>query len=129
MPLETKTISVEYPAGQPITITVQEANLVAGMRRGRLINQLIYSTDIRFTDPDLANVYAIYCDLIGGTVEVQGMDWPLPVEEFLELADRWFDVVGVQWLRAIQSLNPNWMPSSDTSSEEDDSGEAESAAE
>jgi len=125
MPLPTKTITVSDPGGSEVTITVRQATLVDGMRRGRWIHELLYSTDVRVTDPDLANVYAIYCDLVGATVSVEGMEWPVPVDVFVEFSDRWFDHVGVHWLRAIHELNPNWQPGYG----EADSGEAESAVE
>jgi len=109
--LATKTITVRTPEEQEIQITVRQADLRAGFRRGRLQGELIYGENVERSDPDLANAYAVYCDLVAGTAQVAGaLPWPMDVAEFVAQSDLWFDCVGLPWLQSVRELNPHWAP-------------------
>jgi len=119
MPLETKIVELG-----DIRITVRQADLRTGFRRGRMIRELVLEPDLNGTDPDLANVRYIYIDLACGTEAVEGMDWPVEVAAFEAFTDEWFDAVGWFWLQAVRDVNPHWDPSR----EADAQGEAPAAA-
>lgn len=108
--MNEKTITIDGIDGEEISITVREADLRVGFKRGRLQGELIYADKLQKTDPDLANVRSVYVDLVCGTVEVTELEWPLPVEQFEALSDLWFDRIGLPWLAAVRELNPHWAP-------------------
>jgi len=103
--LKEKTVEIEG-----LTITVREADLRAGFHRARLQGELIYNAHLDQHDPDLANVYLVYADLVAGTSSVEGMEWPLLPDAFCQLSDAWFDRVGYAWLGAVREVNPHWAP-------------------
>ena len=108
--MDERELKLTDPDGSAVLITVREADLRAGFKRGRLLRELI-SDDLIRDDPDLASIYAIYADLVAGTRKVDGMTWPVTADEFVALSDHWFDRVGGPWLQAVQELNPHWSPS------------------
>lgn len=91
-----------------VTVKVRQANLIAGFKRARMQRELINEPGLDKSDPDRANVRWFYCDLVAGTVDVDGMDWPMNVETFENQSDQWFDQVGWPWLQTVRSVNPNW---------------------
>jgi hypothetical protein len=121
--MNEKTITIDGIDGE-ISITVCEADLRAGFKRGRLLRELIYNDSLQERDPDLANARAVYVDLMCATVEATGFHWSMSVEEFEALTDLWFDRVGLPWLAAVRELNPHWAPDWLA-----DQGEAQAAAE
>jgi len=118
MPLESKTLDLDG-----VQITVQQADLRAGFKRGRLIRELVQADHLDQLDPDQANVRYVYIDLVCGTRSTEGMDWPVEVDAFEAFTDEWFDLVGWPWLRAVREVNPHWDPT-----REDVQGEAQAAA-
>ena len=92
--LETRT--VEY--GE-IKITVREATQLDGSRRMRLKADAFQEEDL-----DRRMSALIYADLVAVAVEVEGLSWPLPFEEFITLPD-WLVVL---WDQAVAELNPHW---------------------
>lgn len=108
--MNEKTITIDGIDGEQISITVREADLRAGFRRGRMQGELIYAGRIQETDPDLANVRTVYVDLMCGTVTASGFDWQMSVGDFEAKTDLWFDRVGMPWLSAVRELNPHWAP-------------------
>jgi hypothetical protein len=109
--MNKKTITIDGIDGEgEIRITVCEADLRAGFKRGRIQGELIYESELQKSDPDLANVRSVYVDLVCGTAEVAGFDWPMPIEEFEQLTDLWFDRIGGPWLVAVRELNAHWNP-------------------
>lgn len=108
--MNEKTITIDGIDGEQISITVREADLRAGFKRGRLQGELIYDGSLQKSDPDLANLRTVYIDLVCGTTDIDGFDWPMEVEQFEALTDLWFDYVGGPWFTAVRELNPHWAP-------------------
>lgn len=99
-----KQVTVNYESdGRTITIVVQAATALLGMRRSRLIGEALRATD---DDADVRLWRLAYPDFVAATVQVEGLDWPLPFEQFIALPD---NLVG-QWERAIYECNPHWRP-------------------
>lgn len=122
--LKEKTITIDGIDGEKISITVREADLRAGFKRGRLQVELIRDDSLQESDPDLANLRTVYIDFVCGTVEVSGFDWPMEVKQFEALTDLWFEYVGNPWFIAVRELNPHWAPGWSSNQ-----GEAPAAAE
>lgn len=54
----------------------------------------------------LGKVDVGYAEVVAGTAEVKGLEWPLGFEGFMELPERMVDA----WLEAVYELNPHWRP-------------------
>jgi hypothetical protein len=101
-PITTKeTQTLEYNG---LTITVSRATMRQATLRARLIHDAMKA---EYEDVDF-RILAIgdYPDVMAATISVEGMEWPITVEEFAELPAEIFE--GSGWLTAIRELNPHW---------------------
>jgi hypothetical protein len=98
---KTKTITLDVD-GVPVTVTVARATAVAGIGRYRLMFDEINtdSEDMRYFRG------FVYPNLIAGTQDVQGMEWPQTVEQMSVLDE----ITITPWIEAVYDVNPNWEP-------------------
>lgn len=94
------TVKVEHNG---VAVTVSRANVKRGFARTRE-RALAQSCELE-GDLLILRLFT-YPDIIGGTSEVVGMDWPITFEQFLELDD---ELVS-RWERAVYACNPHWLP-------------------
>lgn len=104
MPLARETIK-----SGDITITVSEANVIMGTRRGVMRGEAL-----RQEYPDeTAEAWLLrvitFPDLVAATVEAEGIPWPLTFEAFCELPERLVN----EWSDAVYRLNPHWRPTTE----------------
>ena len=85
-------------------VTVSEATVLAGMRRGRL--RLEARNIARGEgDVDRALLRYVYADLIAGATTGEGFEtWPPDFEEFIQLPEAFV----AEWEAAVYELNPHW---------------------
>lgn len=102
--IELKHETVEV---RGLRITVQEANGLMAARRETLAAKAYQSP----TDDEAEQwMRAWVCPiLLAVTVAVEGMKWPLTIDELMALPD---EVINV-WLLAAFRLNPHWLPKPD----------------
>ena len=105
MPLATETIIYG-----DIVITVTEANVMDGTRRGILRGEALRA-DIgdEPTEQWLLRVIT-FPDLVAATRSVIGMPWPVSFEAFCDLPERLVN----EWSEAVYRLNPHWRPVTET---------------
>ena len=82
-----------------ITVTVCEATVRAGTRRSRL-----RSDAFQEQDADRRALLLEYADLVPVTLSVEGIPWPLSVEQFADLSE----TLALKWEKAVYTLNPHW---------------------
>ena len=99
--MNTRTIT-QYD----VTIVVGEANTRMGMCRSRIREEGRKEIEtLQDIDCRILRLYT-YPDVIGATLEADGIPWPLGFDAFLELPDR----LVVEWEEAVYELNPHWLP-------------------
>jgi len=88
-----------------VTVTVCEATVRAGTRRSRLRSEAFQEQDA-----DRRALLLEYADLVPVTLNVEGAQWPLTVEQFADLSE----TLALKWEKAVYALNPHWYaPASD----------------
>ena len=97
--MRTKTVEHEG-----VQITVTEANVLIGVKRGRLKGEGLRAEE-EDLDREIIRLY-VYPDLIAATVKAEGIEWPLDFEGFLALPDG----LAAKWESAVYDLNPHWLP-------------------
>jgi hypothetical protein len=101
MPLTTETIRYEE-----IEITISEASVIAGTRRGVLRGEAL-RLDVPDETPEQWLLRVItFPDLVAATRSVIGMPWPVSFEAFCDLPERLVN----EWSEAVYRLNPHWRP-------------------
>lgn len=101
MPLKTKTITTE-----DITLTVSEASVMMGTRRGVLRGDAM-RTEVENERPEAWLLRVItFPDLVAATTDATGIDWPLTFDDFCDLSETFVN----QWTDAVYALNPHWRP-------------------
>ncbi len=102
--IELKRETIEV---RGLRITVQEANGLMAARREVLAAKAYQSPA---EDEAEQWMRAWVCPiLIAATVAVEGVTWPLAIDEMMELPD---EVINA-WLAAAFRLNPHWLPKPD----------------
>ncbi len=98
--------------GTSVALTVVRATARIAAQRGYLLRTISEKID---KDPDfpehlkLLNA-VVYPMVISATSKVEGMNWPMEFEEFLDLPEEFTD----DWLDAIYKCNPHWSPLNNT---------------
>ena len=102
--IELKRETIEV---RGVQITVQEANGLMAARREVLAAKAYQSP----ADDEAEQwMRAWVCPiLIAATVAVEGVTWPLAIEELMALPD---EIINA-WLSAAFRLNPHWLPKPD----------------
>ena len=93
---ELKTATVEHG---PYRITIREATALEEARHERLVGGA-YQED----DRDRFVARLMYADLCAAAIEAEGMEWPLPFDEYLQLPG----TLVSQWKAAVMEVNPYW---------------------
>ena len=87
-----------------VRIVVARANVRRGMIRTRLKAEAQQSGE---TDPDLLILRLFtYPDLVASAIEIDGLDWPMTFDTFLDLPE----TLVIDWESAAYDLNPHWLP-------------------
>jgi len=108
--LDTRTVEVE-----DVKITVTEASILIGMKRGRMKAEALNKPD---PNPDRQILAVVtYPDMIAPVTLIEGMELPT-FDEFLALPESLID----QWGAAVYALNPHWLPQTDGELEKKVSG-------
>lgn len=115
------TETVEYAQGDwDIAVVVSEATVLMGARRTRLIVEAFEQEDGMDFDLRLLR-RAVYPPCIGGTIEAEGIPWPLLFKDddaemdFVRLPDQFV----WDWEAAARRLNPHWTLRSREKSDEE----------
>ena len=100
-----ETRVVEYGDGPDrVRIVVARANVRRGMIRTRLKAEAQQAGE---TDPDLLILrWITYPDLTASAIEVDGLEWPMSFDQFLDLPEP----LCIDWEAAAYDLNPHWIP-------------------
>jgi len=102
--IELKRETIEV---RGVRITVQEVNGLMAARREVLAAKAYQSPS---DDEAEQWMRAWVCPiLIAATVAVEGVTWPLAMEELIALPDEILSA----WLAAVFRLNPHWLPKPD----------------
>ncbi len=106
-----QTETVEYREGDwDIEVVVSEATVLMGTQRTRL---MIEAFEQEADDFDRRLLHrAVYPPVIAGTIEAEGIPWPLAFEDAEAEMDfvRLPDVFARAWEAAVLRLNPHWKP-------------------
>lgn len=102
--IELKRETIEV---RGLRITVQEANGLMAARR-EILAAKAYQSPV--DDEAEQWMRAWVCPILNAvTVAVEGVQWPLSIDEFMALPD---EILAV-WLAAAFRLNPHWLPKAD----------------
>ena len=97
--------------GQKVALTIVRATARMGAERGHMIRTAFeeFEAHPEFEEA-LKNLrWSIYPSLVTATTHVDGMEWPMPFEKFIELPEEFID----DWLDEIYKQNPHWVPGRD----------------
>ena len=98
--------------GSPVEIVVQRATVRVGVQRYTMMSAADEMNKKNETDSVLATIRLFtFPTVVCGTLSVKGLQWPMGLEDFLELDEALVDA----WLGAIYKMNPHWKGTSDTS--------------
>ena len=113
---KTKIITGEID-GQAVSVTVQAATVLSGMRRAILADRVASELAELNVADNLGDVATLlvgrftYPDLVGAVAAAEGLDVEgMTLADFLELPQAFADA----WLVAVYELCPHWSPSQAT---------------
>ena len=133
----TETVSGKFD-GTAVSFLVQEATILMGQKRFRLMNEMGRKFGLKDgdklvapdgVDPDEFDLAVIIYPNLVATVSSasgakSGLPWPFSFEDFKNLPE-WFVR---DWQSAVSHVNPHWYPKEETGKEEDPKGQTESSS-
>ena len=89
------------------SVVVACATMAASFRRDRAGYTARVEAGPDASGDELALI-DLYADLVGGTVEARGFEWPVSFPEFLAWDGTLYYTRLVPWLDAVLGINPQW---------------------
>jgi hypothetical protein len=105
-----------------ISVTIQEANAVIGLKR-KLLSSEAFTLDpnnkgemIPVEEDHVRHMLRVldYPNFVAPVVEIHGLPDPITFEDFANLPEEWLD----RWSEAVYTLNPHWLNKPKTETDE-----------
>lgn len=106
-----KTLKLDLD-GQEVALVIKRATTRTGIKRSLMIFAALdahkKNEDAGDAVDEIAYVlsYRTMPDLLAGTESVEGMEYPITIEQLMELPEEFVD----SWIQAIYDVNPHWNP-------------------
>ena len=98
--------------GQEVALVIKRATTRTGIKRSLMIFAAMDAHEKNVTnkaeEDEVAFVlsYRTMPDLIAGTESVEGMEYPITIEQLMDLPEEFV----TNWIQAIYEVNPHWNP-------------------